>query len=151
MIKKRMKSYKKNIKKLKKAFKSTKQILIFVQEECLPFKKSIYELQYRRKLEEKNIERFNKKLNIAFFNNSNSLNDLNIISISKKLESYKSKLNSFENFLINIEEILIEEMGGSVVLIPKKNMPPKFVQRYNKGKKEYLEILEETRKLIDSI
>lgn len=151
MIKKRMKSYKKNIKKLKKAFKSTKQILVFVEEECLPFKKSIYELQYRRKLEEKNIERFNKKLNVAFFNNSNSLNDINIISISKKLESYKSKLNSFENFLINMEEILIEEMGGSVVLIPKKNMPPKFVQRYNKGKKEYLEILEETRKLIDSI
>ena len=150
-IKKRMKSYKKNIKKLKKAFKSTKQILVFVEEECLPFKKSIYELQYRRKLEEKNIERFNKKLNVAFFNNSNSLNDINIISISKKLESYKSKLNSFENFLINMEEILIEEMGGSVVLIPKKNMPPKFVQRYNKGKKEYLEILEETRKLIDSI
>ena len=50
-----------------------------------------------------------------------------------------------------MEEILIEEMGGSVVLIPKKHMPPKFVQRYNKGKKEYLEILEETRKLIDSI
>ena len=151
MIKKRMKSYKKNIKKLKKAFKSTKKILVFVEEECLPFKKSIYELQYRRKLEEKNIERFNKKLNVAFFNNSNSLNDINIITISKKLESYKSKLNSFENFLINMEEILIEEMGGSVVLIPKKNMPPKFVKRYNKGKKEYLEILEETRKLIDSI
>ena len=30
-------------------------------------------------------------------------------------------------------------------------MPPKFVEKYEKGKKEYVEILKDTRKIIESI
>lgn len=150
-IKKSIKNYQKNIKRLKKTFRSTKQILFFINDECSIYKKSIYELQYRRSLEERNLARFNKKLNEVIFNDLDSSFDDKIINISKKLDSYKFKLDTFEYFLINMEKLLINEMGGSVVLIPKKKMPPKFVQKYHKGKKEYLEILKDTRKLVGSI
>ena len=144
-------NYYKNIKKLKKAFKPTKQVLFFIAEECAPYKNSIYDLQYRRKMEQANINRFNRKLNEALFNNPDTFYSKRIIDISKKLESYRIKLDSFEYFLLNMEDLLKKEMGGSVVLIPKKEMPPKFVEKYEKGKKEYVEILKDTRKIIESI
>ena len=144
-------NYYKNIKKLKKAFKPTKQVLFFIAEECAPYKNSIYDLQYRRKMEQANINRFNRKLNEALFNNPETFYSKKIIDISKKLESYRIKLDSFEYFLLNMEDLLKKEMGGAVVLIPKKEMPPKFVEKYEKGKKEYVEILKDTRKIIESI
>jgi len=144
-------NYYKNIKKLKKAFKPTKQVLLFIAEECAPYKNSIYDLQYRRKMEQANINRFNRKLNEALFNNPDTFHSKKIIDISKKLESYRIKLDSFEYFLLNMEDLLKKEMGGSVVLIPKKDMPPKFVEKYEKGKKEYVEILKDTRKTIEAI
>ena len=150
-IKKSKNNYYKNIKKLKKAFKPTKQVLFFVEEECASYKNSIYDLQYRRKLEQANINRFNRELNEALFKDSESFYSKRIIDISKKLESYRIKLDYFEYFLLNMEGLLKKEMGGSVVLIPKKEMPPKFVEKYEKGKKEYVEILKDTRKIIESI
>ena len=150
-IKKSKNNYYKNIKKLKKAFKPTKQVLFFIEEECTIYKNSIYDLQYRRKMEQANIDRFNKKLNKALFNDSGTFYSKRIIDISKKLESYRIKLDSFEYFLLNMEDLLKKEMGGSVVLIPKKEMPPKFVEKYEKGKKEYVEILKDTRKIIELI
>ena len=150
-IKKSKNNYYKNIKKLKKAFKPTKQILFFIEEECTIYKNSIYDLQYRRKMEQANIDRFNKKLNEVLFNNPESFYSKRIIDISKKLESYRIKLDSFEYFLLNMEDLLIEQMGGTVVLIPKKKMPPKFVEKYEKEKKEYVEILKDIRKIVESI
>ena len=144
-------NYYKNIKKLKKAFKPTKQVLFFISEECAPYKNSIYDLQYRRKMEQANINRFNRQLNEAIFNNPGTFYSKKIIDISKKLESYRIKLDSFEYFLLNMEDLLKKEMGGSVVLIPKKEMPLKFVEKYEKGKKEYFEILKDIRKIVESI
>ena len=97
-IKESMDSYRKNIKKLKKTFKSTKQVLFFVEEECLEYKNSIYDLQYRRNLGQENIDRFNQKLNEAIFDDTNSSRSKKIIDISKTLESNRLKLDSFENF-----------------------------------------------------
>ena len=102
-------------------------------------------------MEQANINRFNRKLNKALFNNPDTFYSKKIIDISKKLEYYRIKLDSFEYFLLNMEDLLKKEMGGSVVLIPKKEMPPKFVEKYEKGKKEYVEILKDTRKIIESI
>ena len=102
-------------------------------------------------MEQANINRFNRKLNEALFNNPDTFYSKKIIDISKKLESYRIKLDSFEYFLLNMEDLLKKEMGGSVVLIPKKEMPPKFVEKYEKGKKEYVEILKDTRKTIEAI
>ena len=150
-IKKSKNNYYKNIKKLKKAFKPTKQVLFFIEEECKTYKKSIYDLQYRRKIEQANIDRFNKKLNEALFNDPESFYSKRIIDISKKLENYRIKLDSFEYFLLNMEDLLIEQMGGTVVLIPKKKMPPKFVEKYEKEKKEYVEVLKDIRKIVESI
>ena len=150
-IKKSKNKYYKNIKKLKKAFKPTKQVLFFIEEECSLYKNSIYDLQYRRKMEQANIERFNQKLNEALFNDPESFYSKRIIDVSKKLESYRIKLDSFEYFLLNMEDLLIKEMGGTVVLIPKKKMPPKFVDKYEKEKKEYVEILKDIRKIVESI
>ncbi|MBA65531.1 MAG: hypothetical protein CMG55_07000 [Candidatus Marinimicrobia bacterium] len=150
-IKDQQGDYYKNIKKLKKAFKSTKQILMYIEDECKPLKQSIYELQYRRKLEKENIDRFNEKLNHALFIEPGSLYSNRIIEVSKTFESYRVKLESFEKFLLNIESIASKELGGTVVLIPKKQMPPQFVKRYKNGKKEYMEILKEIRKVSESI
>ena len=148
-IKKRQNNYHKNIKKLKKAFKSTKQILFFIEEECAPLKNSIYELQYRRRIEQGNIDRFNEKLNQALFIDPTSLYSKHIIETSKTFETYRVKLESFEKFLINMEDIASKEVGGFVVLIPKKKMPPQFIEQYEKGKKEYIEILKDIRKVTE--
>ena len=102
-------------------------------------------------MEQANINRFNRKLNEALFNNPETLYSKKIIDISKELESYRVKLDSFEYSLLNMEDLLKKEMGGSVVLIPKKEMRAKFVEKYEKGKKEYVEILKDTRKIIESI
>mgnify|MGYP004035987205 CR=1 FL=1 len=102
-------------------------------------------------MEQANIDRFNKKLNKALFNDSGTFYSKRIIDISKKLESYRIKLDSFEYFLLNMEDLLIKEMGGTVVLIPKKKMPPKFVDKYEKEKKEYVEILKDIRNIVESI
>ena len=150
-IKKSMDSYRKNIKKLKKTFKSTKQVLFFVEEECLEYKNSIYDLQYRRNLGQENIDRFNKKLNKAIFDDTNSSRSMKIIDISKTLESNRLKLDSFENFLTNMEKVLMKELGGSVVLIPKKNMHTQLEERFKTGKNEYIQILKDSRKLIESL
>ena len=146
-----MDSYRKNIKKLKKTFKSTKQVLFFVEEECLEYKSSLYDLQYRRTLEQENIDRFNQKLNEAIFNDTNSSRSKKIIDISKTLESNRLKLDSFENFLTNMEKVLMKELGGSVVLIPKKNMHTQLGERFKTGKNEYIQILKDSRKLIESL
>jgi len=148
-IKKRQNNYHKNIKKLKKTFKSTKQILFFIEEECAPLKNSIYELQYRRRIEQGNIDRFNEKLNQALFIDPASLYSKRIIETSTTFETYRVKLESFENFLINMEDIASKELGGFVVLIPKKKMPPQFIEQYEKGKKEYIEILKDIRKVTE--
>lgn len=148
-IKKRQNNYHKNIKKLKKVFKSTKQILFFIEEECAPLKNSIYELQYRRRIEQGNIDRFNEKLNQALLIDPTSLYSKHIIETSKTFETYRVKLESFEKFLINMEDIASKELGGFVVLIPKKKMPPQFIEQYKKGKKEYIEILKDIRKVTE--
>ena len=150
-IKKRQNNYYKNIKKLKKAFKSTKQTLFFIEEECVPLKNSIYDLQYRRKMEQDNIDRFNEKLNQALFVDPESSYSKRIVEVSKTFELYRIKLESFENFLVNMEDVASKELGGFVVLIPKKKMPPQFIKRYRNGKKEYIEILEDIRKITEFI
>ena len=72
-----------------------------------------------------------------------------IIETSKTFETYRVKLESFEKFLINMEDIASKELGGFVVLIPKKKMPPQFIEQYEKGKKEYIEILKDIRKVTE--
>ena len=150
-IKSQNKIYYKNIKKLQKGFRSIKKRLIFVDEMCNPLKISIYELQYRRNLEQAKIERFNKKLNEALFIKTGSSYSKRIIEMSKTLEMYRVKLDSFERFLLNIESVASKELGGTVALIPKSKMPPRFIKKYENGKKEYLEILIEIRKITNSM
>ena len=106
---------------------------------------------FRRNLGQENIDRFNQKLNKAIFDDTNSSRSKKIIDISKTLESNRLKLDSFENFLINMEKVLMKELGGSVVLIPKKNMPTQLEERFKTGKNEYIQILKDSRKLIESL
>ena len=123
--------------------------MFFIEEECTPLKNSIYELQYRRRIEQGNIDRFNEKLNQALFIDPASLYSKRIIETSTTFETYRVKLESFENFLINMEDIASKELGGFVVLIPKKKMPPQFIEQYEKGKKEYIEILKDISKVTE--
>ena len=61
-------NYYKNIKKLKKRLNLQNKSYFLLKRNAL-HKNSIYDLQYRRKMEQANINRFNRKLNEALFNN----------------------------------------------------------------------------------
>jgi len=151
-IKKSLEEYFKSLKKLRKGFKLDKKILLFIDEESLPLKQSLFELKYKREAEiSVNLNRFNKELNKALFISPNSTYSKHIIKISKTIEKYRLKLDAYEKFLSNIDHIARKEAGGYVLLIPKNSEKMKYIQRYEEGMKEYLEILVQIRRISESI
>ena len=71
--------------------------------------------------------------------------------IAQKLEEYKIELDNYEKFLININIVAQKEAGANVVLKSKKHEPMDYEIRYEDGKDNYLAILQEIRKLTESI
>lgn len=88
---------------------------------------------------------------MAFFEEPNSFYSKEIQSISKNIESSNKKLDKYENFLSNIREIAMKEVGGSVYLLEKKDKVNKYNSRFLDGYKEYLIILDEMRKTFNSL
>jgi len=150
-IKKNQNDYYNNIEKLKKGFKFDKKLLVFINEESLELKKQLYEIKYKRETIAPYIIQFNKKLSKALFDNPNSSYSKRIIKISKNFESYRIKLDKYEKFLSNIENIAKKEAGGYVILRPKNAEPMKYLKYYEEGMEEYLDILIKIRKISESI
>ena len=146
------KTYSRALKKLKKGFRKDRKKLVFIQNEYAHYQKTLYDIKYKREELQPDLVRFNKKLNQALFNDEDSFYTKNVIRTSKTIESYKAKLDSFEEFLFHIDEIAIDEAGGLVILKSSANKSPmKFMKRYEKGLDKYLDILAEMRKALELI
>ena len=150
-IQKAQREYLKSLDKLKKGFKKDRKRLVFIEDEYMPLRETLYDIKYKRDALQPDIERFNQKLNKALFDNDRSQYSREIIRLSKRLESYRVKMDTFEDFLLNIGKVAHDESGGHVILTSSKIKPLKYIIRYNKGLEEYLEILSDIQKISESI
>ena len=150
-IQKAQREYLKSLDKLKKGFKKDRKRLVFIEDEYMPLRETLYDIKYKRDELQPDIERFNQKLNKALFDNDRSQYSREIIRLSKRLESYRVKMDKFEDFLLNIGKVAHDESGGHVILTSSKIKPMKYIIRYNKGLEEYLEILSDIQKISESI
>ena len=150
-IQKAQREYLKCLDKLKKGFKKDRKRLVFIEDEYMPLRETLYDIKYKRDALQPDIERFNQKLNKALFDNDRSQYSKEIIRLSKRLESYRVKMDKFEDFLFNIGKVAHDESGGHVILTSSKIKPMKYIIRYNKGLEEYLEILSDIQKISESI
>jgi len=150
-IQKAQRKYTKSKKDLNKGFKKVKKQIIYLDEITNPLKKTIYGLRYKRDLLQPHLDYFNKVLNESLFEYPGTDYSKNITMIAQKLEEYKIELDNYEEFLININIVAQKEAGANVVLKSKKHEPMDYEIRYEDGKDNYLAILQEIRKLTESI
>ena len=150
-IQKAQREYLKSLDKLKKGFKKDRKRLVFIEDEYMPFRETLYDIKYKRDALQPDIERFNQKLNKALFDNDRSQYSREIIRLSERLESYRVKMDKFEDFLFNIGKVAHDESGGHVILTSSKIKPMKYIIRYNNELEEYLEILRDIQKISESI
>ena len=150
-IQKAQREYLKSLDKLKKGFKKDRKRLVFIEDEYMPLRETLYDIKYKRDALQPDIERFNQKLNKALFDNNRSQYSREIIRLPKRLESCRVKMDKFEDFLLNIGKVAHDESGGHVILTSSKIKPMKYIIRYNKGLEEYLEILSDIQKISESI
>ena len=150
-VQKAQREYLKSLDKLKKGFKKDRKRLVFIEDEYMPLRETLYDIKYKRDALQPDIERFNQKLNKALFDNDRSQYSREVIRLSKRLESYRVKMDKFEDFLLNIGKVAHDESGGHVILTSSKIKPMKYIIRYNKGLEEYLEILSDIQKISESI
>ena len=115
-IQKAQREYLKSLDKLKKGFKKDRKRLVFIEDEYMPLRETLYDIKYKRDALQPDIERFNQKLNKALFDNDRSQYSREIIRLSKRLESYRVKMDQFEDFLFNIGKVAHDESGGHVIL-----------------------------------
>lgn len=147
-----IKAYNKGLKKLKRGFRKDRKKLVFIKDEYQQFKNTLYEIKYKRDLLQSDLSDFDKKLNEALFKKNDTIYSKRVIKTSKQLERLKSRLDSFEQFLVGIDKVAIEEVGALVVLKSAADKRPfKFVTRFEKGLRQYQDSLEEMRKILENI
>ena len=150
-IQKAQRKYSKSKEDLNKGFKKVKKQIIYLDEITIPLKKTIYGLRYKRDLLQPHLDYFNKVLNESLFEYPGTDYSKNITMIAKKLEAYRIELDNYEEFLASIDIVARKEAGANVVLKSRKHPPMDYEIRYEKGKDNYLAILQEIRKLTESI
>ena len=142
----------KGLKKLKRGFRKDRKKLVFIKDEYQQFKNTLYEIKYKRDLLQSDLSDFDKKLNEALFKKNDTIYSKRVIKTSKQLERLKSRLDSFEQFLVGIDKVAIEEVGALVVLKSAADKRQfKFVTRFEKGLRQYLDSLEEMRNILENI
>ena len=147
-----IRAYNKGLKKLKRGFRKDRKKLVFIKDEYQQFKNTLYEIKYRRDLLQSDLSNFDKKLNEALFKENVTIYSKGVIKTSKQLERLKSRLDSFEQFLVGIDKVAIEEVGALVILKSAADKRPfKFVTRFEKGLRQYLDSLEEMRNILEDI
>ena len=147
-----IKAYNKGLKKLKRGFRKDRKKLVFIKDEYQHFKNTLYEIKYKRDLLQSDLSDFDKKLNEALFKENGTIYSKRVIKTSKQLERLKSRLDSFEQFLVGIDKVALEEVGALVVLKSAADKRPfKFVTRFEKGLRQYLDSLEEMRDILEDI
>ena len=150
-IQKAQKEYYEGKEELNKGFRKVKKQIIYIEEQSVPLKKKLYAIRYKRDLVQPHIDYFNKVLNESLFQDPKSAYSKNITEIAKTLEKYRIELDQYEEFLSKINVAARKEAGAFVILTSKKDGPMKYETKYEEGLENYLEILNEIRKLTESI
>ena len=150
-IQKAQKEYYEGKEELNKGFRKVKKQIIYIEEQSVPLKKKLYAIRYKRDLVQPHIDYFNKVLNESLFQDPESAYSKNITEIAKTLEKYRIELDQYEEFLSKINVAARKEAGAFVILTSKKDGPMKYETKYEEGLENYLEILNEIRKLTESI
>ena len=150
-IQKAQKEYYEGKEELNKGFRKVKKQIIYIEEQSVPLKKKLYAIRYKRDLVQPHIDYFNKVLNESLFQDLESAYSKNITEIAKTLEKYRIELDQYEEFLSKINVAARKEAGAFVILTSKKDGPMKYETKYEEGLENYLEILNEIRKLTESI
>ena len=150
-IQKAQKEYYEGKEELNKGFRKVKKQIIYIEEQSVPLKKKLYAIRYKRDLVQPHIDYFNKVLNESLFQGPESVYSKNITEIAKTLEKYRIELDQYEEFLSKINVAARKEAGAFVILTSKKDGPMKYETKYEEGLENYLEILNEIRKLTESI
>ena len=150
-IQKAQVEYYKSREALNKGFRKVRKKLLFVEEDSAPLKEILYKIKYRRDALQPYIEHFNSVLNQALFENPGSLYSKRITKLSKKFESYRVTMDEYEEFIYNINDIAREEAGGYVMLTSRKGKPMDYIIRYEEGLDEYYIILDDIRKISESL
>ena len=150
-IQKVQREYYKSREALNKGFRKVRKKLVFVEEESAPLKETLYKIKYRRDALQLHIEHFNSVLNQALFENPESLYSKRITELSKKFESYRVTMDEYEEFIYNINDIAREEARGYVMLTSRKGRPMDYIIRYEEGLDEYYIILDDIRKISESL
>ena len=150
-VQKAQKEYYERKEKLNKGFRKVKKQIIYIEEQSVPLKKKLYAIRYKRDLVQPHIDYFNKVLNESLFQDPESAYSKNITEIAKTLEKYRIELDQYEEFLSKINVAARKEAGAFVILTSKKDGPMKYETKYEEGLENYLEILNEIRKLTESI
>jgi len=150
-IQKVQREYYRSREALNKGFRKVRKKLLFVEEESAPLKEILYKIKYKRDSLQPHIEHFNSVLNQALFENPESLYSKRITELSKKIESYRITMDEFEEFIYNINDIAREEAGGYVMLTSRKGIPMEYITRYEDGLDEYYIILDDIRKITESL
>lgn len=146
------KTYFRGLKNLKKGFRKDRRKLVFIEDEYAHYQKTLYELKFKRDQFQMDLKDFDKILSQVLFKDDGSFYTKNVIRISKRLESYEEKMDAFERFLLNIDKIALNEVGGRVILRSAANKNPmKFMKRYDRGSRQYLETLKDMRKILENI
>ena len=143
--------YLQSLDKLRKGFKKDRKVLVFIEDDLKYLKNTLYDLKYKREILEPGLNRFNEKLNQAIFHDDGTAYSRNIRKNSKKLETYKTKMDKYEKFLSNIENIALKEAGGYVYLSSTDKKQMKYMKKYEKGLDQYYSILGDIRKITESI
>ena len=150
-IQKAQRKYSKSKEGLNKGFKKVKKQIIYLDEISIPLKKIIYNLRYKRDLLQPHLDYFNKILNESLFKHPGTDYSKKITMIAKKMEEYRIELDNYEEFLTNINIVARKEAGANVILKSRKHPPMDYEIRYEEGKDNYLAVLQEIRKLTESI
>jgi len=90
-------------------------------------------------------------LNESLFKHPGTDYSKKITMIAKKMEEYRIELDNYEEFLTNINIVARKEAGANVILKSRKHEPMDYEIRYDEGKDNYFAILQEIRKLTESI
>ena len=74
----------------------------------------------------------------SLFKNNGTIYSNRVIKTSKQLERLKSRLDSFEQFLVDINRVAKEEVGALVIHKSAADKSPfKLVARFENGLRQY--------------
>ena len=92
---------------MKKGFGKDRKKLVFIQDDYIHYKKTLHDIKYKREELKPDLERFNKKLNKALFEDDGSSYARNIRKISQQIEYHEGNLDVYEKFLSNLDGIIL--------------------------------------------